>query len=91
MTLGYAIVQTANNAAVMAGAAEHRRGLVSGMLNLSRNLGLVSGAAAMGAVFAVAGLRATFLLATALIAGAIALAAGGIRHAAAAPAPQSSG
>jgi MFS family permease len=91
MTLGYALVQTANSAAVMAGAREDRRGLTSGLLNLSRNLGLVSGAAAMGAVFAVAGLRATFLVAAALIVGAIGAAAGGMRHAAVAPAPQSSG
>jgi MFS family permease len=90
MTLGYALVQTANNAAVMAGAREDRRGLTSGLLNLSRNLGLVSGAAAMGAVFAVGGLRATFLVAAALIVGAIGAAAG-TRQAAVAPAPQSSG
>ena len=30
------------------------RGVISGMLNLSRNLGLVTGASAMGAVFAFA-------------------------------------
>jgi hypothetical protein len=51
LTAGYALFQAANNTAVMAGAAAQRRGLVSGLLGLSRNLGLVSGAAAMGAVF----------------------------------------
>ena len=28
-----------------------RRGVISGMLNLSRNLGLITGASVMGAVF----------------------------------------
>ena len=36
----------------MAGSDAGRRGLVSGLLNLSRNLGLITGASAMGAVFA---------------------------------------
>lgn len=52
VTLGYALFQTANNAAVMAAAGAARRGVVSGMLNLSRNLGLITGASALGAVFA---------------------------------------
>lgn len=52
MTFGYATFQAANNTAVMAGVAAHGRGLVSGLLNLSRNLGLVIGASALGAVFA---------------------------------------
>ena len=54
VTLGYALFQTANNTAVMAGAGPERRGAVSGMLGLSRNLGLVTGASFMGAVFALA-------------------------------------
>ncbi|MBI2240506.1 MAG: MFS transporter [Magnetospirillum gryphiswaldense] len=52
LTGSYALFQTANNSAVMAGVASDNRGVVSGLLNLSRNLGLVSGASAMGAVFA---------------------------------------
>jgi fucose permease len=52
VTAGYALFQTANNTAVMANVAADRRGVVSGLLNLSRNLGLITGASAMGAVFA---------------------------------------
>ncbi len=54
VTGGYALFQTANNTAVMADAGAQERGVTSGLLNLSRNLGLVTGASAMGAVFAVA-------------------------------------
>lgn len=52
VTMGYALFQAANNTAVLAGVAEGQRGLFSGLLNLSRNLGLVTGASVMGAVFA---------------------------------------
>lgn len=92
ITAGYALFQTANNTAVMAEATGDQRGVVSGMLNLSRNLGLVTGASLMGAVFAGAvgardlttaapadvafGLRATFLVAAALIFVAGGIAAG---------------
>lgn len=51
MTSGYALFQAANNTAVMARAPGEGRGLVSGLLGLSRNLGLVTGASAMGALF----------------------------------------
>jgi hypothetical protein len=44
--------QVATNTAVMIDVAVARRGLISAILNLSRNLGLLTGAAAMGAVFA---------------------------------------
>jgi EmrB/QacA subfamily drug resistance transporter len=54
LTAGYALFQTANNTAVMTGIAQDRRGVISGILNLSRNLGLVTGASVMGAVFALA-------------------------------------
>nr|WP_180205658.1 MFS transporter [Pseudomonas sp. SbOxS1]NYU05782.1 MFS transporter [Pseudomonas sp. SbOxS1] len=83
VTLGYALFQTANNTAVMLDVPADQRGVVSGLLNLSRNLGLVTGASAMGAVFALAskavdigtahpqaiasGLRTTFLVALGLI------------------------
>lgn len=52
LTAGYSLFQTANNTAVMADVPADRRGVVSGMLNLSRNLGLVTGASVMGALFA---------------------------------------
>lgn len=91
-TAGYALFQAANNTAVMTDIAPDRRGAVSGMLNLSRNLGLITGASVMGAVFALAsrpidmttahpeaiasGMRITFTLATALIAFALVIAIG---------------
>ncbi len=51
-TLGYAFFQTANNTAVMADVAAQRRGVIAGLLNLSRNLGFFTGASVLGAVFA---------------------------------------
>jgi EmrB/QacA subfamily drug resistance transporter len=51
-TAGYATFQAANNTGVMADVRADQRGVVSGLLNLSRNLGLITGAAVMGAVFA---------------------------------------
>jgi MFS family permease len=92
LALGYAMFQTGNTAAVMAAAPADRRGVTSGMLNLSRNLGLITGASLMGAVFAMAsgagvraedvatGMRTTFLLAAALLLAAIVAAAGGVRR-----------
>jgi EmrB/QacA subfamily drug resistance transporter len=92
ITLGYALFQTANNTAVMADVQPDQRGVISGMLNLSRNLGLITGASALGAVFALAsasvdiatarpeavasGLRITFAVALVLIAVALAIALG---------------
>ena len=91
LTAGYALFQAANNTAVMTGVGADKRGVVSGLLNLSRSLGLITGASAMGAVFAVAsasadvataspaavatGMRVTFAVAAALIVTAIAIAA----------------
>jgi predicted MFS family arabinose efflux permease len=74
MTAGYALFQTANNTAVMTGVPAEQRGVVSGMLNLSRNLGLVTGASVLGAVFAAGGIRITFAVAAMLIAAALAIA-----------------
>jgi len=54
LTAGYALFQTANNTAVMKDVPSNQRGVISGLLNLSRNLGLITGAAAMGAAFAFA-------------------------------------
>lgn len=54
VTAGYALFQTANNTAVLRDVDREHRGVVSGMLQLSRNLGLVTGASVMGAVFSTA-------------------------------------
>ena len=69
-----------------------RRGVISGLLNLSRNLGLITGASVMGAVFALAsatsdittadpkavatGMRITFAVAGILMGVALAITAG---------------
>jgi EmrB/QacA subfamily drug resistance transporter len=92
ITTGYALFQTANNTAVLADVSPEQRGIISGLLNLSRNLGLVTGASAMGAVFVcasgtidittappeaiAAGMRITFAAAAILIAIALAIAVG---------------
>jgi MFS family permease len=89
LTPGYQLFQAANNTAALADVAKDRRGLASGLLGLSRNIGLIAGASLMGAVFAAgvgtqdfahadaaaitAGMRATFLLAAAMTAAAMAL------------------
>lgn len=54
ITAGYAIFQTANNTLMIQSVSANQRGVVSGMLNLSRNLGLITGASVMGAIFAFA-------------------------------------
>ncbi|HDL7644784.1 TPA: MFS transporter [Yersinia enterocolitica] len=54
ITAGYAIFQTANNTLMIKSVSADQRGVVSGMLNLSRNLGLITGASVMGAIFAFA-------------------------------------
>jgi EmrB/QacA subfamily drug resistance transporter len=92
ITVGYALFQTANNTAVMKDIRPDQRGVISGMLNLSRNLGLITGASAMGAVFAFAsaatdittahpeavatGMRITFAVAGMLIVVAVIIAVG---------------
>lgn len=52
LTPGYQLFQAANNTAALADVRVDRRGTVSGLLNLSRNLGLIAGSTAMGALFA---------------------------------------
>jgi EmrB/QacA subfamily drug resistance transporter len=90
ITAGYALFQTANNTDVMTDVSADRRGVMSGLINLARNLGLITGASAMGAVFAHAagaidiataspeavalGTRITFAIAAALMAGALVVA-----------------
>lgn len=92
LTASYALFQAANNTGVLKELDPDRRGLVSGMLTLSRNLGLVSGASFLGAVFAAAsghedialaapaevarGMRVSFAVATALIGVALGVASG---------------
>lgn len=53
-TASYAVFSAANNTTVMAGASAGRRGVLSGLSSLSRNLGLMSGAAGLGSLFAAA-------------------------------------
>jgi EmrB/QacA subfamily drug resistance transporter len=93
ITAGYALFQTANNTAVMTEVPVERRGVMSGLINLARNLGLITGASLMGAVFAQAagaidvaaaqpaavalGTRITFAVASALMAGALVVAFAG--------------
>lgn len=83
LTPGYQLFQSANNTAVLADAPKQRRGTVSGLLSLSRNIGLIVGASAMGAVFSLgagtqdfahatasaiaAGMRLTFVLAGGMV------------------------
>ncbi|MDB5294248.1 MAG: transporter [Phycisphaerales bacterium] len=87
ITAGYALFQAANNTAVMSGVRPDQRGVVPGLLNLSRNLGLITGASVMGAVFTfgagasnlmatrpggvVDGMRLTFAVAAVLVAVAL--------------------
>ncbi|HEX8172769.1 MAG TPA: MFS transporter [Thermoanaerobaculia bacterium] len=76
-TAGYAFFQAANNTAVMSDLRADQRGVVSGMLNLSRNLGLITGASVMGALFAFGGMRMTFGVAAALVVIALVIATRG--------------
>ncbi|MDX8457025.1 MFS transporter [Mesorhizobium sp. VK9D] len=74
LTPGYQLFQAANNTAVMADVDSNERGVVSGMLSLSRNLGLVTGTAVMGAVFAFAvGTKDVAAAAPAAVAGGMGL------------------
>jgi formate hydrogenlyase subunit 4 len=54
LTAGYALFQTANNTTVLTGINSDQRGLISSILSLSRNLGLITGASVMGTVFTLA-------------------------------------
>ncbi len=88
VTAHYALYQAANNTSLMRDVAPEQRGIVGGMVSLSRNLGLVTGAAMLGAVFAIAAggdattaaagdvafaMRVTFGTAAGMIAAALAL------------------
>ncbi len=81
LTASYALFQAANNTAVMGDIGVDQRGVGSGLLSLSRNLGLITGASLMGAIFALGagdlasagpahmarGLHATFSVGTVLL------------------------
>jgi MFS family permease len=91
VTTHYALFQAANNTTIMSDVRSGQRGVIAGMLGLSRNLGLITGASAMGAVFALAsgtsditaaqpaavasGMQATFIAAALLVLVALAIAA----------------
>ena len=75
LTANYSLFQAANNTSVMKAVEAGERGLTSGMLNLSRNLGLIAGASAMGSLFAATGLRVTFAAGSALLLLALGLTA----------------
>ncbi len=86
-TSHYAVFQAANTTAVMTAIPPDQRGVVSGLLSLSRNLGLITGASLMGAIFALAsgaanvatgspgavsvGMRSTFAVAVLLLGAAL--------------------
>lgn len=89
VTASYALFQTATITAITAGAASEQRGVVAGLLGLSRNVGLITGASAMGAIFSAAsssadvasappsavaaGMRITFLVASGIAVLALAV------------------
>jgi EmrB/QacA subfamily drug resistance transporter len=96
ITASYALFQAANNTAIMTDIRPDQRGVISGLLSLSRNLGLITGASAMGAVFAISsatidittahpdavatGMRSTFAVAAMLIVVAITIAMNAYRR-----------
>lgn len=87
LTPGYQLFQSSNNTAALANVPADRRRTVSGLLSLSRNMGLIGGASVMGAVFGfgvgtgnlahigpaaiASGMQLTFLLAGGMITVAI--------------------
>ena len=107
LTAHYALFQTANNSAALGGIDTAHRGVVAGLLNLARNLGLITGTSVLGAVFALGshstsmplaspeaiatGMRATFATATALILFALSLSLAGLTDRRRAPVPEPAG
>lgn len=85
LTPGYQLFLAGNNTEVMKQATAGQRGVFSGLLALSRNLGFVTGAAGLGAVFGLAtgdpatpdaiahAMQVTFLLGSGLILAALIL------------------
>jgi MFS family permease len=68
LSLGYQLFLSANSSQLMREALMERRGLVSGALSLSRNLGLIAGTSVLGSVFDLFGLETAFASAAVLIA-----------------------
>lgn len=77
---GYGMFQIANNAAVMAKSSSATRGSFAGLINLSRNIGLVTGASVMASIYSATarassptkfapttGLKTTFAIAAGLV------------------------
>ncbi|MGN6775799.1 MFS transporter [Rhizobium sp.] len=101
VTANYALFQASNNTTIMKDIKAEQRGVISGMLSLSRNLGLITGAAVMGAIFTFAsgviditaahpeavasGMQTTFAVAALLIVGTLAIALAGSAYAKRAP------
>ena len=52
ITIGYALFQTANNTALILMLEPQRKGLMTGLINLSRNIGLINGTVLMSSIFA---------------------------------------
>lgn len=86
LTPGYQLFLAANNTRVLRNIDTSRRGTIAGLLGLSRNLGLITGASAMGGLYAaltagaggappayLGAMRVTFLVAALLTALATAL------------------
>ncbi|MFI5430158.1 MFS transporter [Aeromicrobium sp. UC242_57] len=87
---GYQLFLAANNTAVLGSIDPSRRGVASGTLNLARNIGMVTGASAMGLIYTTAagtadvttaskdaletGLLVTYLFAAAALVAATAIA-----------------
>ncbi len=96
LTAGYALFQAANNTAVMSQAPADQRGVISSLVNLARNIGLITGASVMAALFAFGthgtrfaenrlesigyGMEMTFWVANTLIAIALVIAFRGVRR-----------
>ncbi|GGC94004.1 MFS transporter [Undibacterium terreum] len=97
LTPGYQLFQAANNTGIMMDVKPDQRGVVSGMLSLSRNLGLITGASVLGAVFAAAsaapdiataqpeavatGMQISYAVAALVVVGALAIALASRRYA----------
>lgn len=87
LTAGYSLFLAANNTAAMTNSGPLESGVISGILNFSRFLGLITGASVMGNVFALAssstntpqavatGMRTTFAVGTVLLLAAVTIAA----------------
>jgi MFS family permease len=104
---GYQLFLAANNTGVLSATPAERRGVTSGLLGLSRNLGLITGASVLAALFAAASgateiaaaspgaltdaLRVTFLVTAALLVAAVVLSLATRRHGSKARGPKPRG